>query len=118
MRLDEKRAKDGDSWIVELQPTTDVLAAIGANRTAEQVLVGFAADPGENGLSRARDKRIAKNADLFVFNDVGRPYIGFDGPDNEVVVLSAGGERTIAKAPKPVVAAAVLDEVERLLSER
>ena len=117
-RLDEKRAKDGDSWTVELQPTTDVLAAIGAKRTAEQVLVGFAADPGENGLSRARDKRIAKNADLFVFNDVGRPDIGFDGPDNEVVVLSAGGERTIAKAPKPVVAAAVLDEVERLLSER
>jgi phosphopantothenoylcysteine decarboxylase/phosphopantothenate--cysteine ligase len=117
-QVDEKRAKDGDSWTVELQPTTDVLAAIGANRTAEQVLVGFAADPGENGLSRARDKRIAKNADLFVFNDVGRPDIGFDSPDNEVVVLSAGGERTIAKAPKPVVAAAVLDEVERLLSER
>jgi phosphopantothenoylcysteine decarboxylase/phosphopantothenate--cysteine ligase len=118
VRLDEKRTKDGDSWTIELQPTTDVLAAIGANRTAAQVLVGFAADPGENGLSRARDKRIAKNADLFVFNDVGRPDIGFDGPDNEVVVLSAGGERTIAKAPKPVVAAAVLDEVERLLSER
>ena len=117
-QLDQKRAKDGDSWTAELQPTTDVLAAIGATRTAEQILVGFAADPGENGLSRARDKRIAKNADLFVFNDVGRPDIGFDGPDNEVVVLSAGGERTIAKAPKPVVAAAVLDEVERLLSER
>jgi phosphopantothenoylcysteine decarboxylase / phosphopantothenate---cysteine ligase len=117
-QLDEKRAKDGDTWTVELQPTTDVLAAIGANRTAHQVLVGFAADPGENGLSRARDKRIAKNADLFVFNDVGRPDIGFDSLDNEVVVLSAGGERTIAKAPKPVVAAAVLDEVERLLSER
>ena len=116
--LEEKRAKDGDSWSVELAPTPDVLAAIGASRTTNQVLVGFAADRGENGLARARDKRAAKNADIFVFNDVGRPDIGFDAPDNEVVVLSAGGERTIAKAPKPVVAAAVLDEVERLLSDR
>ena len=116
--LEEKRAKDGDSWSVELAPTTDVLAAIGASRTTSQVLVGFAADRGENGLARARDKRAAKNADLFVFNDVSRADIGFDALDNEVVVLSAGGERTIAKAPKPVVAAAVLDEVERLLSDR
>src|SRR6185312_4949316 len=36
-QLDQKRAKDGDSWIVELQPTTDVLAVIGATRTAEQI---------------------------------------------------------------------------------
>ena len=116
--LEEKRAKDGDAWSVELEPTTDVLAAIGAGRTTNQVLVGFAADRGENGLARARDKRAAKNADLFVFNDVSRSDIGFDALDNEVVVLSADGERTIAKSPKPVVAAAVLDEVERLLSDR
>jgi len=116
--LEEKRAKDGDSWSVELEPTTDVLTAIGASRTEGQVLVGFAADQGENGLARARDKRTAKKADLFVFNDVSRPDIGFDALDNEVVVVSAGGERTIAKAPKPVVAAAVLDEVERLLSDQ
>ena len=116
--LEEKRAKDGDSWSVELEPTTDVLTAIGASRTEGQVLVGFAADRGENGLARARDKRTAKKADLFVFNDVSRPDIGFDALDNEVVVVSAGGERTIAKAPKPVVAAAVLDEVERLLSDQ
>jgi phosphopantothenoylcysteine decarboxylase/phosphopantothenate--cysteine ligase len=54
--------------------------------------------------------------DLFVYNDVSRPDIGFDAPDNEVVVLSGNGERAIEKAPKRVVAAAVLDEVERLLS--
>jgi phosphopantothenoylcysteine decarboxylase / phosphopantothenate---cysteine ligase len=116
--LEEKRAKDGDPWTVELEPTTDVLAAIGSKRRAGQVLVGFAADRGEAGLSRARDKRVAKNVDLFVFNDVSRADIGFDVPDNEVVVVSADGDRAIAKAPKQVVAAAVLDEVERLLFER
>jgi phosphopantothenoylcysteine decarboxylase/phosphopantothenate--cysteine ligase len=112
-----KRAKDGSTWVVELQPTVDVLAAIGAARKAGQVIVGFAADEADAGLERAREKRRAKNADLFVYNDVSRPDIGFDAADNEVVVVSANGDRRVAKAPKRVVAAAVLDEVERLLSE-
>jgi phosphopantothenoylcysteine decarboxylase/phosphopantothenate--cysteine ligase len=112
----DKRPKDGSAWSIDLEPTADVLSALGAARRAGQVLVGFAADTGSTGLDRAREKRLAKNADLFVFNDVSRPDIGFDTPDNEVVVLSSNGERTIEKAPKTVVAAAVLDEVERLLS--
>jgi phosphopantothenoylcysteine decarboxylase / phosphopantothenate---cysteine ligase len=112
-----KRAKDGSSWVVELEPTTDVLAAIGASRQPGQVIVGFAADEAESGLERAREKRRAKNADLFVYNDVSRPDIGFDSLENEVVVVSENGDRHVAKAPKRVVAAAVLDEVERLLSK-
>jgi len=112
----DKRPKDGSAWSVDLEPTADVLAAFGASRRAGQVLVGFAADAGANGLERAREKRLTKRADLFVFNDVSRPDIGFDASDNEVVVLSDSGERTIEKAPKSVVAAAVLDDVERLLS--
>jgi phosphopantothenoylcysteine decarboxylase/phosphopantothenate--cysteine ligase len=112
----DKRSKDGAPWSIELEPTADVLAALGAARREGQVLVGFAADAGNGGLERAREKRLAKHADLFVFNDVSRPDIGFDVPHNEVVVVSDNGERTIEKAPKRVVAAAVLDEVERLLS--
>ena len=112
-----KRTKDSSAWVVELEPTPDVLAAIGAARRPGQVLVGFAADEAEAGLESAREKRRVKNADLFVYNDISRSDIGFDASDNEVVVLSANGDRRIAKAPKRVVAAAVLDEVERLLSE-
>jgi phosphopantothenoylcysteine decarboxylase / phosphopantothenate---cysteine ligase len=112
----DKRPKDGARWSIELEPTPDVLAALGASRRTGQVLVGFSAEAGTSGIERAREKRLAKKADLFVFNDVSRPDIGFDAPDNEVVVLSSNGERTIEKAPKTVVAAAVLDEVERLLS--
>ena len=113
--LAAKRPKDRAAWTVELEPTTDVLAALGANRAPGQVLVGFAADQGERGLARAREKLAHKNADLFVYNDVGRADIGFDSADNEVTLVSARGERTVAKAPKEEIAAAILDEVERLL---
>ena len=113
--LATKRPKDRSGWTLELEPTTDVLAALGERRAPGQVLVGFAADQGEEGLERARGKLANKKADLFVFNDVSRIDIGFDSIDNEVTLLDGGGERTIAKAPKEEIAAAILDEVERLL---
>ncbi|MEX0850070.1 MAG: bifunctional phosphopantothenoylcysteine decarboxylase/phosphopantothenate--cysteine ligase CoaBC [Gaiellaceae bacterium] len=113
-----KRPKDRDAWTMELEPTSDVLATLGAARSPGQVLVGFAADRAGAGLERAREKRLAKSADLFVFNDVSRADIGFDATENEVVVLSEAGELHVGKAPKREIAAAVLDEVERLLSKR
>ncbi len=116
--LTEKRPKDDEAWNVELEPTADVLAAIGRRRRQGQVIVGFAADGARTGLERAREKLAAKGADLFVFNDVSRSDIGFDVDENEVVLLSNGSERTVGKAPKSRVAEAVLDEIERLLSGR
>src|SRR4051794_23096756 len=61
-----KRPKDRGGWTVELEPTADVLAALGERRRPGQLLVGFAADHGETGLERARQKLANKNADLFV----------------------------------------------------
>jgi phosphopantothenoylcysteine decarboxylase / phosphopantothenate---cysteine ligase len=113
--LQTKRAKDREPWLLELEPTTDVLAALGERRRSGQLLVGFAADHGEQGLERARLKLANKRADLFVFNDVTRSDIGFESVDNEVTLVTAAGERHVAKASKDEIAAAVLDEVERLL---
>ncbi len=113
--LATKRPKNADAWTVELEPTNDVLAALGARRRDGQLLVGFAADHGEQGLARAGEKRTRKNADLFVYNDISRSDIGFDATDNEVTLVSAAGERALAKASKDEIAAGILDEVERLL---
>ena len=107
----EKRPKDDRPWTVTLEPTTDVLRELGARRTNGQLLVGFAADRGERGLERAREKLGNKRVDLIVFNDVSRDDIGFDAADNEVVLVSGSGERHIQKAAKERIAAAILDEV-------
>jgi phosphopantothenoylcysteine decarboxylase/phosphopantothenate--cysteine ligase len=110
-----KRPKDDESWRVELEPTVDVLRELGESRSNGQVLVGFAAETGEGGLERARAKLDRKHLNLIVFNDVSREDVGFDTPDNEVVILSPDGERRVDKAPKDEIARAILDEVERLL---
>jgi phosphopantothenoylcysteine decarboxylase / phosphopantothenate---cysteine ligase len=113
--IDRKRAKDTEAWTIELEPTEDVLAELGRRRRNGQVLVGFAADEGDQGLARAREKLASKGGNFFVFNDVSRSDIGFDAEDNEVVLLSKRGERTVGKRSKAEVAAAVLDEVALLL---
>jgi phosphopantothenoylcysteine decarboxylase/phosphopantothenate--cysteine ligase len=115
--IDGKRSKDGDTWSLELEATQDVLAELGRRRANGQLLVGFAADHGAEGLERARAKLTAKAVDLIVFNDISRDDIGFDAAENEVVmVLADRREHVIPKAPKPAIAAAILDEVERLLA--
>jgi phosphopantothenoylcysteine decarboxylase/phosphopantothenate--cysteine ligase len=113
-----KRPKDGETWALSLQPTLDVLAALGQRRRNGQLLVGFAAETGADGLERARTKLRNKGVDLVVYNDVSRDDIGFDAADNEVVLVTEAGERPVGRAPKEEIAAAVLDEVERLLGER
>jgi phosphopantothenoylcysteine decarboxylase/phosphopantothenate--cysteine ligase len=96
---------------VTLEPTTDVLRELGKRPANGRLLVGFAADRGERGLARAREKLSGKRLDLVVFNDVAREDIGFDAGENEVVLVSAEGERRIGKAAKERIAAAILDEV-------
>ena len=61
---------------------------------------------------------IEKDVDLVVFNDVGRPDIGFESPDNEVLLISLEGELHVPKATKQEVAGAILDAVQELLGDR
>jgi len=110
-----KRPKDNMAWHIELEPTVDVLRKLAELRANGQVLVGFAAETGEGGLDRARRKLADKRVDLIVYNDVSRNDIGFDAVENEVVIVSAEGERRVERAPKEEIAAAILDEVERLV---
>jgi phosphopantothenoylcysteine decarboxylase/phosphopantothenate--cysteine ligase len=113
--LAAKRPKDDDRWTLELEPTQDVARALGAQKRPGQVLVAFGAEHGEEGLARKRAMLETKNADLVVFNDVGRSDIGFDVGENEVVLVTRDSEHVVPKASKQVIAAAILDTVEELL---
>ena len=110
-----KRPKDERGWTVELAPTADIARRLGERKHGGQVIVLFGAEHGEEGLERKRAMLDTKNADLVVYNDVGRADIGFDARDNEVVLVGRADERVVAKAPKTEIARAILDAVEELL---
>jgi phosphopantothenoylcysteine decarboxylase/phosphopantothenate--cysteine ligase len=110
-----KRPKSREAWALELEPTEDVLAELARRRGNGQVLVGFAAEAGPDGLERARAKLANKSGNLFVYNDVSRSDIGFESEENEVVLISPDGERAIGRRSKEEIAVAILDEVAALL---
>ncbi|MGA2522341.1 MAG: phosphopantothenoylcysteine decarboxylase, partial [Acidimicrobiales bacterium] len=111
---DTKLSKaDGLPEIV-LEPTPDILLALGSHRRPGQVLVGFAAETGR--MERAEAKLVAKGVDLMVANDVSAPGVGFDHDTNAVTVLGRDGtRREVGLCSKRQVADAVLDCVVTLL---
>jgi phosphopantothenoylcysteine decarboxylase / phosphopantothenate---cysteine ligase len=99
--------KDGDATL-RLAAGQDVLASLRPLKRS-QTVVAFAAET-DDLERRGEAKREAKGADLIVVNDVGRGDIGFESPENEVVILG-GGEppRRISRRPKREVADAIWD---------
>jgi phosphopantothenoylcysteine decarboxylase/phosphopantothenate--cysteine ligase len=111
----EKLAREQRAGLdIHLEPTEDVIGALGAERRPGQTLVGFAAEHGGDVAGRAREKLLRKHLDAIVVNDVSRPEIGFDSEDNEVLIVEAEGEHPVPRAPKEDVADAILDRVEAL----
>ena len=105
---------------LELEPTEDILAEVGARARdldPRPVIVGFAAETGS--LERAPDKLRRKGADLLVANDVSEPGSGFGTDTNRVVILGADGSRDeLPLLSKREVADRLLDRVAALVDER
>jgi len=111
-----KIKKDGGVPEIVLEPTPDILAGLGANKPAGQILVGFAAETSDV-LANADAKLRRKKLDLIVANDVGAPNVGFQHDTNAVTLLRAGGgSTTVALTDKRSVARAILECVVELRS--
>jgi phosphopantothenoylcysteine decarboxylase/phosphopantothenate--cysteine ligase len=97
-----------------LEPTPDILAALGERRRAGQLLVGFAAETesGDELRALAGEKLRRKHLDLVVANDVLAPGVGFAHDTNAVLIVAADGDSIeVARADKTAVANAVLDAI-------
>ena len=96
---------------VVLEPTTDILAALGARRRPGQTIVGFAAET-DDLRANAAEKLARKGIDLIVANDVSAPGAGFEHDTNAVVILGPDG--VVADVPltdKRAIARVILDSV-------
>ena len=112
----EQKIKRKGSITLELEPTADILAEIGA-RKGQRIVVGFAAET-HDALSNARKKMQSKSLDAIVVNDVSQPGIGFDSERNAVTILTPSGAETVHETTKWEVAHRVLDAVVKLKAER
>ena len=108
---DSKIKKAGGVPDVVLEPTADILAALGAARRPGQTIVGFAAETNDL-RANAAEKLARKGIDLIVANDVSAPGVGFEHDTNAVVILGADGvAHDIPLTDKRAIARAILDAV-------
>lgn len=83
---DKKIKRKGDNLKLELQPTQDIAAALGAIKKKKQMLVGFALET-DNELKNAQDKMERKNLDFIVLNSLQDKDAGFRVDTNKVTII-------------------------------
>jgi phosphopantothenoylcysteine decarboxylase / phosphopantothenate---cysteine ligase len=110
----------GDPDPISLTKNPDILVELVSARRTGQVIVGFAAETGDETtsvLDYGRAKLQRKGCDLLVVNAVGDGK-AFEQEDNAGWLLSAeGAETAIPHGPKTQVASAVWDAVTARLTQ-
>jgi phosphopantothenoylcysteine decarboxylase/phosphopantothenate--cysteine ligase len=116
-----KKGSAAEPSAVPLVRNPDVLAELVTTRAPGQLVVGFAAETGDDDadvLTHARDKLARKGCDLLVVNDVSDGQV-FGRADNSVTVLAADG--AVAELPhgsKDAVAAGIWASIASRLPPR
>lgn len=86
-----EKIKRGESGLeLNLVPTQDIAAALGAQKRADQRLVGFALETA-NELAHAQEKLCRKKLDFIVLNSLNDAGAGFQHDTNKVTIIPASG---------------------------
>jgi len=101
---------------LDLVPTPDILAALGARKRSDQVLVGFSLETDPLRLA-STEKLTRKNLDLLVANNPTRPGSEFGGDTNEATLIDRDGTtESLGVLSKPMLADRILDRIASELS--
>ena len=107
----DKKIK-GESITLTLKKNPDIAAAVGKIK-GDRKLVIFSAETNDCEKN-AREKLIAKNADIAVLNDVTQAGAGFNSDTNIVTFVTKDNEEHIPKTEKSVIADMLLDRILKL----
>lgn len=107
---DQKMKKTGAEKNIDLSPTEDILAWLGAHKKPGTFLCGFAMET-ENLVANAKTKLARKNADMIVANNLFTVGAGFKGDTNVVTLITADGTTELPQLSKDETAERILDAI-------
>ena len=114
---DTKLKRGTDTLTLNLKPTKDIAAALGACKRNDQFLVGFALET-DNEEQHALDKLRRKNFDFIVLNSLNDSHACFGYDTNKITVLTAAGERVAYPLKsKTEVAADIVRQIENIVAK-
>lgn len=96
----------GEGLTLTLVQNPDILKTV-CSLPKKPFCIGFAAET-DNVIDNAKAKRIRKNADLIVANDVSNVEIGFNSDDNAATLIGENYQQVFAKMPKQQLANALI----------
>ncbi|EAA0092581.1 bifunctional phosphopantothenoylcysteine decarboxylase/phosphopantothenate--cysteine ligase CoaBC [Listeria innocua] len=112
---EQKIKKQPGDFTIEMKRTKDILLEIGQNKTADQVVIGFAAET-ENLETNALKKLTSKNADMIVANNISEAGAGFSGDTNIVTFYRKdGSNEALPLLDKKEVAEHIIEEAANFL---
>lgn len=90
----KQKIKKQDADIsIELEKTIDILATLGSQKAAHQLLIGFALETTDE-VKHAKEKLARKNLDFIVLNSLQDKGAGFSGDQNKVTIITKEGKET------------------------
>ena len=107
-----KREKTG-AISLDLLPTHDIAASLGAKKRDSQLLVGFALETND-AMVNAQDKLVRKNLDMIVMNSLQNKDTCFKSDNNKVTIIERNFVEEYDKKPKSEVAKDIADKLEEL----
>jgi phosphopantothenoylcysteine decarboxylase / phosphopantothenate---cysteine ligase len=115
VRENVKLKKSDSIFDLKLQPTRDILAALGKEKKPGQILVGFALET-DHEEENARKKLEIKNLDLIVLNSLRDEGAGFKTPTNKVTILFNSGQVLhFPLKPKREIAQDIISSIESII---
>ena len=113
--LEKEKIKkcSGDSLVLNLVPTKDILMEVSKVKT-KQFVVGFAAET-QNLIQSALEKLRNKKLDLIVANDISAPGIRFQSDNNQVSLIDSSERiENLPRMTKKEIANILLDKIKQL----
>ena len=103
----QKIKKHDQTLTVNLEKTTDILATLGQQKKANQILCGFAMET-ENLIENASLKLEKKNCDMIVANSIAQKDAGFGVDTNITTFITKTGTKAIPLMLKESLAKEIL----------
>jgi phosphopantothenoylcysteine decarboxylase/phosphopantothenate--cysteine ligase len=109
-----KRGKDG--MTIQLKPTKDIAASLGATKKEGQVLVGFALETNDE-QQNAKGKLERKNFDFIVLNSLNDKGAGFRVDTNKISIIDRQDTTSYPLKNKSEVAKDIIDRLVQTLNK-
>lgn len=87
------KKSSGDNMHIELAETTDIAKALGAQKGAHQLNIGFALET-DNEQDNAQKKILSKNFDMIVLNSLQDAGAGFGHDTNKISIIDKANNIT------------------------